>query len=318
MSKHPTLSIILPVYNEAENIKWFYQELCQILEKLGETFEIIYVNDGSKDDTEQNILALAKKDKRIIYICLARNFGKEAATSAGIHGASGDAAVILDGDGQHPPEKIPEMVALWRQGFQHVVGIRGSNEKAGFVKNTGSKVFYMFAKLMGADALVAKSTDFRLIDRELIETFRLYGEKKRMTRSLLDWSGYTTTIITFDARERTHGSASYTLKALFRLALNGYVGSTLRPLYLVGSLGALITVLSGMTIILLLLNEFLLGDVLALGVKGTAYIALLVTFLVGILMISQGIVAAYVANIHLEAQNRPLYIINKARSIYHR
>lgn len=315
MNKSPTLSVIIPVHNEAENIEWFYRELTETFTATKKSYELIYINDGSKDETDEIITKLAKTDPVIQYICLARNFGKEAATSAGIHYARGDAAIILDGDGQHPPSKINDMINLWESGIQHVVGIRATNEKAGFVKTTGSKLFYFLAKHMGAKGLTANSTDFRLIDRELIDTFKLYGEKKRMTRALLDWSGYKTATFSFDARDRTKGTASYKFSSLLRLAVNGYIGATLKPLYFIGLLGGAITTLSFLLIVFLASSQLLFGDPLSLGVSGTAYIALFVTFLVGLLMVSQGITAAYIANIQLESQNRPLYIVNKALSI---
>jgi dolichol-phosphate mannosyltransferase len=314
MNKPPVISVVIPVHNEAENIKWFYDELSDLFKGIKQTYELIYINDGSTDNTSEMLKTIAKDDASVQNVCLARNFGKEAATSAGIHLARGDVAIILDGDGQHPPEKIKEMLKLWNKGYQHVVGIRATNEKAGLIKTLGSKVFYFLAKRLGATGITANSTDFRLLDRELIDTFKLYGEKKRMTRALLDWSGYKTTHITFDARQRIKGVASYKFRSLLRLAISGYIGATLKPLYLVGVLGVIITVLSFLLVSFLGISQLFFNDPLNLGVSGTAYIALFVTFLVGLLMISQGITAAYIANIQLEAQNRPLYIINRAES----
>lgn len=314
MSKLPELSVVIPVHNEADNIQWFYDELREVFESIGLKYELIYVNDGSTDQTADILKSLSEQDERVQNICLARNFGKEAATSAGIHTARGGAAIILDGDGQHPPEKVREMVTLWKEGFQHVIGIRATNEKAGLVKVLGSRLFYFLASKLGANGITANSTDFRLIDRELIDTFKVFTEKKRMTRALLDWSGYKTAHIAFDARQRTQGAASYKFKSLLRLAINGYIGATLKPLYFVGMIGAAITTLSFLVITFLGISQMFFGDPLSLGVSGTAYIALFVTFLVGLLMISQGITAVYIANIQLEAQNRPLYIINRAES----
>src|SRR5690606_29914371 len=141
----------------------------------------------------------------------------------------------------------------------------------------------------GATGLTTNSTDFRLLDRELIDTFKLYGEKKRMTRALLDWSGYKTTYITFDARQRVKGVASYKFKSLLRLAINGYIGATLKPLYLIGLLGVAITCLSLALITFLIISQVLFHDPLGLSISGTAYIALFVTSLVGLVMISQGV-----------------------------
>ena len=311
----PTLSVIIPVYNESDNIEWFYKELSATLKSTKKSYELVYVNDGSKDDTSEKIQALAKKDSHVVFVCLARNFGKEAATSAGLYLARGSAAIVLDGDGQHPPEKIPFMVRRWEDGVQQIVGIRTSNKKAGFFKNMSSKLYYSISRLIGATNVIANATDFRLIDREIIDTFNGFTEKKRMTRALLDWSGYVTEYMPFEARERSYGVAVYTFRSLLRLAFNGYIGSTLKPLYFIGIAGSVIASGSFIMLVVTLINRFFFADELHLGVTGTAFIALFVTFLVGLLMVAQGIVAAYIANIQLEAQNRPIYIVNKAKSV---
>jgi glycosyltransferase involved in cell wall biosynthesis len=316
MSKElPLVSVVIPAYNEAENIGWFYKELTEVLSaQKSVRYELLYVNDGSRDDTGKILEKLGKKDKHIRYISLARNFGKEAATSAGIHHALGDAVILVDADGQHPPKLIPPMITAWLSGVQHVVGVRTSNKKAGLIKNGGSKVFYWVTSKLGATSVLPNATDFRLIDRELVDTFKRYKEKKRMTRALLDWSGFATEYISFDARDREYGKATYSVRALVRLAVNGYIGATLKPLYFVGAIGGIVTTLCALALVVLGSDKYIFNDPLHLGVTGTALIALFVTFLVGILMICQGIVAIYVANIHLEAQDRPLYIVNRAKS----
>lgn len=319
MSKNlPLISVVIPVYNESANIQWFYEELTGLLSKeKGIDYELVYVNDGSSDDTGELLEKLSSQDPRVLYVCLARNFGKEAATSAGIHTANGNAVAILDGDGQHPPVVMLEMIKRWRSGVQQVVGIRTSNKKAGFAKTIGSKIFYTLSKSLGAQSVVANATDFRLIDRELVDAFSRFTEKKRMTRALLDWSGFKTEYVEFEARQREYGTATYNIKSLMRLAVNGYIGATLKPLYFVGIVGSFVTVASLLALIFLALSQYAFGDPLSLGVTGSAFMTLFITMLVGALMISQGIVALYVANIHLEAQDRPLYIINKAHSKLH-
>lgn len=316
--KLPLISVVIPVYNESANIQWFYEELTDLLSRQEDiTYELIYVNDGSRDNTGDLLEDISKKDECVSYVCLARNFGKEAATSAGLHVARGDAVAILDGDGQHPPVVILEMLDKWKNGAQQVVGIRTSNEKAGLVKALGSKLFYALSHLLGAESVIANATDFRLLDRELVEIFMEFTEKKRMTRALLDWSGFKTEYIDFEARQREYGTATYTVRSLMQLAVNGYVSTTLKPLYFVGIVGSLVTLLSLAALVFLAISQFVLSDPFNLGVTGGAFVALFITMLVGILMISQGIVAVYVANIHLETQNRPLYIINKAKSKLH-
>lgn len=316
--KQQLISLVVPLYNEAENVRWFYDELTETMSAIRDSdYEIVYVNDGSQDKTDSLIRKIAAGDPRVVYVCLARNFGKEAATSAGLHYARGEAVIILDGDGQHPPALIAEMVGLWRQGVQHVVGIRTSNRKAGIIKRLGSRVFYMLTSKLGAHAVIPNATDFRLVDRDVVDVFKQYKEKKRMTRALLDWSGFNTSYMNFEARDREHGIAAYNIRSLARLAVNGYIGATLKPLYLVGAIGGLITILTSIVLVALLFTKYILDDPWSLGISGAALITLFATLLVGILMISQGIVAIYVANIHLEAQDRPLYIVNRARSKLH-
>ena len=312
-TKNPVFSIIVPVYNERDNIQWFYRELIEVSEKLKKPFELVYVNDGSQDGSTSELEKLAKSDQRVINICLARNFGKEAATTAGLNFARGSAVIIIDGDGQHPPSLIPKMYAEWEKGQQQIIGVRTSTQKIGFVKKSTSKLFYYFAGKFGAKNISSNSTDYRLLDREVVDAFNRFGEKKRMTRSILDWTGFRTSYLPFEARERSFGKATYNFKSLLKLAINSYVGSTIKPLYLIGIFGLLISSLAFFAIIFVTVND-VLGDFLHLGVTGTATISLLVTFLVGLLMTAQGIVAVYIANIQTETQNRPIYIINKARS----
>lgn len=310
----PKVSVVMPAYNEQDNIEWFSKEIASQLKKAGVDYEIYYVDDGSSDNTAKIVTDLAKNDAHIKLIRLARNFGKEAATSAGLHYATGDAVIVLDADGQHPADLIPRFIEEWKGGAQQVIGIRTSNEKAGFVKTVGSKVFYMLSNALGAHVR-RNATDFRLLDREVVDTFKDYTERKRMTRALLDWSGYETIFIDFEAKPRLHGVAAYSVRSLIRLALNGYISSTLKPLYIISLFGAVITVLSLFAAAFIIIEQVLLNDPLGLGITGTAVIGIFVMFLVGILMIAQGIAAIYIANIHLEVQNRPLYIVNRARSI---
>jgi polyisoprenyl-phosphate glycosyltransferase len=311
----PLITLVLPAYNEAENIEWFYKELCHTMSSLKNIqYELLYVNDGSRDETGEILARLSRDDNHLRYITLARNFGKEAATSAGIHYARGDAVIILDADGQHPPKLIPIMIDTWMSGTQHIIGLRQSNKKAGVIKNSGSKMYYWLGAKLGSQSVVPGATDFRLIDREVVDAFKNYREKKRMTRALLDWSGFTTEYLTFDARDREFGKAGYTLSSLIRLAITGYTGATLKPLYFVGEFGAATALISGLALAFLAGDKYMFSDPLHIGVTGSALIALFVSFLVGILMVSQGIIALYIANIHLETQDRPLYIVNKARS----
>jgi len=314
----PTLSVVIPLFNESANIEWFGHELREVLDATGETYELVYVDDGSTDGTGEIVSEVARTHSDVQYLCLARNFGKEAATSAGLAAASGQAVIVIDGDGQHPPELIPTMVDAWKEGYQHVVGIRAEMQTVGLGKRLGSRWYYTLTKVLGSgEDIVRGATDYRLLDRELVDAFLEFSERRRMTRALLDWSGFRTLRVPFEARDRKAGLAAYGSTALLRLAVNGFLGSTLKPLYFVGGMGAVITAVAFLTLVVTSINEFALGDPLHLGVTGTAYIVLFVLLMVGLVMVTQGIIAVYIGSIHVETQNRPLYIVNKRYSVLH-
>ena len=314
----PTLSVVIPLFNEAGNIEWFGRELREVLDATGETYELVYVDDGSSDGTDEIASEVARKHSDVQYVRLARNFGKEAATSAGLATARGQAVIVIDGDGQHPPELITTMVEAWKEGYQHVVGIRAEMQSVGLWKRLTSRWYYTLSRMLGSGpGIVRGATDYRLLDRELVDAFLQFSERRRMTRALLDWSGFRTLRVPFQARDRKAGLAAYSSMALLRLAVNGFLGSTLKPLYFVGGMGAVITALAFLTLIVTSINKFALGDPLRLGVTGTAYIVLFVLLMVGLVMVTQGIIAAYIGSIHVETQNRPLYIVNKRYSVLH-
>lgn len=313
--KKITISCVIPVYNEQSGINNFHISLVKVLKKLNLDYEIIYVDDGSTDKSAEYLYNLEKSDNNIRPIYFSRNFGKEIATTAGIHAAAGNAILIIDADGQHPVELIPKFISNWQNGSKVVIGVRKSNNKEGMVKKYGSIIFYKTLKMLGAPDVIPGSTDFRLIDKEVANIFNKLTEHSRITRSLIDWVGFEKSFIEFEAKAREHGEASYSNKKLIVLAMNGFVSLSFTPLYLTGYLGAFITVLSFFATSFVLINEYLLGDPLVLNITGTAFLALFILFLVGILMIGQGLLALYIARIYTETQNRPLYITKKNKNL---
>lgn len=305
------ISIVVPAYNESAGIVEFYTILHAALSRLSKyDYEVIFVDDGSHDDTRVKIGTLAKKDHNIRLICLSRNFGKEIATTAGIHKAFGDATLILDADGQHPVDLIPEFINKWEKGAKVVVGVRIANQKEGLVKRYGSKLFYIILNRVTDLKMTPSSTDFRLIDRTVQTEFDRLTERNRITRGLIDWLGYKREYITFIANPRMAGEASYSIKKLLQLAIDSVISSSTSPLYLASYLGAAITSLSLFAFILMIIDA-LLGDPVHLHATGSAYGILVVLLLVGILLISQGIIGLYLAHIHVETKNRPLYVIDE-------
>lgn len=312
MSKNRLISFVIPVFNEVEGISVFHKSLIKVIKKNKYNYEVIYCDDGSVDGSMRKLHEFTKNDKNVKVIELARNFGKELATTAGINNCAGDAVMILDADGQHPVDLIPEFIKMWQGGADIVVGVRTTNKKEGFVKKFGSKLFYHLLRKLGVKDVTPGSTDFRIIDRAVADEFNSLTEHNRVTRALIDWLGFKKEHIYFSANAREYGEASYSVKKLFQLAFNGFVSLSFTPLYFAGYLGIFI-ILGSLLSTLFLVIESLIGDPLRLSISGTAYLALLIIFLVGILLSCQGLLSIYVARIYSETQNRPLYVVKKSR-----
>lgn len=310
------ISVIVPCYNEGTNIVPFYKHLGQVLGELEESgivCDLIYVNDGSSDDTLAKLYQLAKHNPKVKIIDLSRNFGKEVATTAGIHYATGDALIMIDADGQHPVESVPLFIKKWQAGAQVVTGIRKSNQKEGFVKRYGSRIFYYCFDRFTDTKRVPGSTDFRLIDRAVQVEFAKMTERNRVTRGLIDWLGFKQDYVEYHANARMSGDAGYNFTKLLSLALNSSISLSLKPLYFSAYAGAFILPLS-ILIGVFSAIEMLIGDPLGLNIRASAYLVILILFLVGLLLVSQGIMALYLSRMHAETQNRPLYIVNQGTS----
>jgi dolichol-phosphate mannosyltransferase len=304
------VSIVIPVYNEDSNIVWFFGKLQkQFLDSSEYDFETIFVDDGSSDKSSSLIKQLSKKDRRVRYIQFSRNFGKEAATSAGLEAAKGDAAIMIDADGQHPVDLIKDFLDRWKDGYDVVVGVRKENTKEGLVKRYGSKIFNKLLNSVTGGATVVGSTDFRLIDKKILEELSKLTERNRITRGLIDWLGFKRAYVEFVAPARHSGKAAYGFKKLVKLALHAFVSQTTKPLQVAGLLGFLVTIVSSLIAIFLVFEKYAFNDPLSLDVTGTAILALFISFLVGLVLICQWLLALYVESIHNETQNRPLYII---------
>lgn len=314
-SQAPLLSIVVPVYNEAAGLQGFHKKLIEIAKNnTDSSFEIIYCDDGSTDDSAAIIGQLCADSPVIKLLKLSRNFGKEISTTAGIHAAQGQAIITIDADGQHPPELIPEFLKLWRGGARVVVGLRTANREEGWVKRLGSKFFYKFFNKISGVHLRPGSTDYRLIDQTVQREFVRMTERGRITRGLIDWLGYNRRYIKFRANPRLSGRAGYSSKKLFKLAIDSLVSLSLSPLYISAYIGAVVLPLSTLLGLGMVINA-LFGDPLSLRTTGSAYIVVLLLFLVGILLVSQGIIGLYLSHIHTETQNRPLYVVDNDNSI---
>lgn len=309
----PHISIVVPLYNEAEGLAAFHAALTAAIKAYD--YEIIYCDDGSQDKTSTIAQNLAAKDARVRLVALSRNFGKEHALAAGIQQARGQAIMLVDGDGQHPVTRIPEFVAAWETGSKVVIGVRIADAHEGFVKHIGSKVFYGLFNKFSSSPLVPGSTDFLLIDQEVRRAFLSLPETDRITRGLIDWLGYDRTYIEFEALARQHGTATYTHRQLVALAANSFVSLTTLPLYIFGYIGAAITAIAFVLGGCVGLEQIVLGDPLHWKFTGTAMLSILVVFLVGIVLLSQGILGLYISHIHNQSKRRPLYIIDHDKSV---
>ena len=261
------------------------------------------------------IQGLAEADKNVKVVSLSRNFGKEVSLTAGIREATGDAVITMDADGQQPPALIHEFIKKWqKEDADIVIGVRGKYEKHGFIAKLGSKLFYKMLGLMGVKDTVPGSTDFRLLDRAFVDEYNKLTEHDRIARGLMDWMGFKKVYVDYIYGNRLAGKPSYNFKKLFRLAVDSFVSLSTTPLVAFMWLGLIITIGSGAIGLFDLVEEEILGDPLGLGWTSTIRICIFITFLVGLVLVSQGITSLYISHIYSEAQNRPLYIIDKKRS----
>lgn len=306
------ISLVIPVHNENDNLEWHHEKIKKTLKKL--KHEIIYIDDGSTDSSLAILKKLAANDASTFYVSFTKNFGKEAAISAGLQKASGDAAFILDSDGQHPIELLPEFIAKWQDGFDVVMGVRKSNQGEGIVKSVGSKLFYTLLRVIDNDqGAIRGATDFCLIDRQVINQYNQLTERNRVARHLIEWLGFNRATIPFHAHARHAGNAAYSYTKLVKLAIDGAIKHSTKPLKLIGALGLLISVLSLLLMAFLLIENYVFLDPLKLGVSGTALLAIFLSFLVGVVLTCQGLLALYIENVYYETQNRPLYIVREEK-----
>ncbi|MCX6739598.1 MAG: glycosyltransferase family 2 protein [Candidatus Parcubacteria bacterium] len=305
------ISIIIPAYNEEQNIPVIYDQLKNILSRINFNYELIFINDGSQDNSEKELKKLMLIDPQVKVIEFSRNFGKEIATTAGINNCRGECCITIDADLQHPPELIFDFLAKWKKGAEIVIGVRQNNKSESFIKKIGSFCFYKIIGRISEIEMVPYATDFRLLDKKVINEFNRFTEKNRLTRGLIDWLGFKREYIHFEADKRLNGKATYSTVKLIRLALNSVVSLSLFPLKLAGYLGIFITIAAGLLGLFVIIEKYVLKDVWRFNFSGPAILAIIILFLVGIILICLGLIALYIANIHKEAINRPIYVIRE-------
>jgi len=315
MTSKAMISVVVPLYNEADNVAEFYESVSRVAATLPYAFKIIFVDDGSSDDTAARVAALSVTNVEFILLRLSRNFGKEAAVSAGLAQAEGAAAIIIDADLQHPINKIPEFIAAWERGADVVVGVRNGAGDGRWFKRLTSALFYKLIKSVSTTAIIPHETDYRLLTREVLDQFNALTEHNRYTRGLIDWLGYDRAIVYFDANKRTHGDPKYTYRKLMRLAINTFVSHSFFPLRFAGYIGVFIVLISGLIGGFVIVEDMIMHDPLSLNITGTGILALVILFLVGVILSCLGLFGLYIASIQDEVANRPLYIIRKNNKV---
>ncbi len=304
------LSVVIPVYNEAPSLASFHTALLDTLNALQLSYELLYIDDGSTDDSAALVQVWHRANQHVKLISLSRNFGKENALAAGLALAAGQAIITIDSDGQHPVKYIPEFISAWQGGAQVVVGVRRNNKGIGIIKRLSSQFFYKLFNTLPGQKLLQGSTDFRLIDREVQQAFLQLKENDRITRGLIDWLGFRRALVYFQPLSRQAGKATYSSRRLMKLAADSFVSLTPTPLYLFGYLGIFITCAAFLLGSAVIIEQLLAGDPWHWRFTGTAALGILILFLVGLILISQGILSLYISHIHSQSKQRPLYIID--------
>ena len=302
------LSVILPAYNEEKMIATAAETLASILDDAGIPFELLFVNDGSKDRTWEEICEARERDARVRGVCFSRNFGKEAAMFAGLEKAGGDCCVVLDCDLQHPPEKIVEMYRLWEQGYEVVEGIKADRGRETGMHRFAANSFYgLISRATGMD--MSASSDFKLLDRKVVDTLNAMPERNVFFRALSFWVGFKRAEVHYEVRERIAGESKWSTKSLIRYAITNIGSFSSVPLQLVTVLGIITLVISVIFSVVALVQK-ITGQ--ALG--GFTTVIILMLFIGSLIMISLGIIGYYIARIYEEIKGRPRYIISEYHS----
>lgn len=305
-----TVSIVIPMYYEEEVAKECYEKVSNVLKSLKEKYdyEIIFVNDGSKDKTLEILEDIAKDDKRAKIISFSRNFGHQAAVTAGLKEVSGDAIVIIDADLQDPPELIPQMLELWEQGNEVIYGKRKTRKGESAFKLLTAKMFYKTLNAL-SDVEIPKDTgDFRLVDRKVVDVINSLPEHNKFLRGLFSWVGFKQEAYEYERQERYAGKTKYPLKKMLKLASDGIISFSTKPLKLVGALGIVSIIISIILLIYALISYiFKLNQLSA----GWTSIIVAVTFFAGVQLLSLWIISEYIGRIYDESKGRPQYIVDK-------
>lgn len=299
------LSIVIPAYNEEGMVETTAETVAEILDTAEIPYEILFVNDGSKDATWEKISAAAARNTCVKGICFSRNFGKEAAMFAGMYYCSGDCCVIIDCDLQHPPEKIVEMYRLWESGYEVIEAVKANRGKENLLYSTAASCFYhIISKVTDID--MSRASDFKLMDRHAVNVLLNMRERNAFFRALSSWIGFKTTQIEFDVQERTVGDSKWSTAALIQYAISNISSFSAAPMQLVTLLGAMML---GASVVLgfMALHDKLVG----IAPEGFTTVIIIQLFTGSVIMMSLGIIGYYISKIYEEVKGRPRYIVSE-------
>jgi len=299
------ISVIIPVYNEEAGVPELYKRLTAVLGEITDNYELIFVNDGSKDNTLAGLIGIANTDKHVKYISFSRNFGHQVAISSGLDFAKGNAIVIIDGDLQDPPELISDLYKKYKEGFKVVYAKRKSRKGETLYKKTTASLFYRLLKNITSIDIPLDTGDFRLIDKKVADQLKHMPEKSKFLRGQIAWLGFKQTSVEFERDARKYGNSDFTTKKMFRFALDGITGFSDFPLRLATWLGLIVSTFAFIVIIYALYSKFMYAVV----VSGWTSVIVSTMFLGGIQLLTIGIIGEYINRINTETRNRPLYII---------
>jgi polyisoprenyl-phosphate glycosyltransferase len=301
-------SIVVPVYNEEQVLPTFYQRLTHVMDGLGEPFEMIFVNDGSRDTSPVLLRELRAKDERVKYVSLSRNFGHQVAISAGLDHSSGVAVVVLDADLQDPPEVIPRLIQKWWEGYDIVIAVRESRSGESLFKRATAAMFYRLLRYVTATEIPLDAGDFRLMSRRAVEALKSLPERSRFMRGLTSWIGFRQASVRYVREARHAGETKYPLRKMLGFALTGITAFSFVPLQLATYLGFAVSMLSLLYMIYAIGARLFTTHV----VLGWTSVIVAVLFIGGIQLISLGILGEYIGRIYEEVKRRPLYLVEEA------
>jgi dolichol-phosphate mannosyltransferase len=302
----PELSVVLPLYNEAENLAVLYERLIAVLEKQNSDFEIVFVDDGSDDETPDKLSELEAVDARVRVVGLARNFGHQVAITAGLDFARGKAVAVMDGDLQDPPEALPDFIRKWREGYDVVYAVR-ERRKEGWLKRTSYAAFYRLLRHVSNIHIPLDAGDFCVMDRRVVDLLKSMPERNRFVRGIRSWVGLRQTGVAVERQARRAGTSKYTVGRLTILALDGLISFSYVPLRLITFLGLCVSVLAIGLAIFFFTKKLWYG----LDPPGFATLTVSIFFLAGIQLVTLGVIGEYVGRIFEEAKRRPLYVLRR-------